>query len=92
MLLAKRNRALLGRLHGSDRLLRRATFKFMKKGIIAACLWPAFWICYALVHVNADMPIRTVSEKWGWMTVLGVIAVVVPTAFIAYQGGKNDLD
>lgn len=29
MLLAKRNRALLGRLHGSDRLLRRATFNFM---------------------------------------------------------------
>lgn len=47
LLLAKRNRALLGRLHGSDRLLRRATFNFMKKGIIAACAWPAFWICYA---------------------------------------------
>lgn len=64
----------------------------LKKGIIAACAWPAFWICFALVHVNADMPIRTEPVKYGWLTVLGIAAVVIPIAFVAYIGGKNDQD
>lgn len=64
----------------------------MKTGIIAACAFPAFWIVLSLVVANTDLPVRHEPEKAGWTSVLMMAALVIPTAFVAYQGGKHDKD
>lgn len=64
----------------------------MKTGILASCAWPAFWIVMTMTYVHRDMDIRIEPEKFGWGPVLAMACLMIPTAIIAYLGGKHDRD
>lgn len=62
----------------------------MKYGIIAASIYPLAWIAFSLTAVHKDMEVRTEPEKYGWNVPIGFACLLIPTALIAYQGGRRD--